>query len=557
MSAPTSHLPPPLRRALAAVASKHLGAQLLLGLATLAAAAAALLIVQLGLDRVMDFARPVRAALLVIDAIVLGVITWRRLWLPVRRRWHAPDAAFALQRHWPELGSRIISALQLAPRPGTDTRGAGSPALIADLVSEVAGHIARLPVGRVVPLKPAFRRAGLAALLAAVLGGLVFTQWPLASVLLARAALRDVPLPTDTIVVSETRDLLVAAGTGATLAARAEGVLPAQGRIEVKLADGERRTLLVPPAADDPARFVFTLDNVQQSFTYRFYLGDGRGPSFDAEVQPAPLLEQAAFTQVFPAYTNRPAVTQPSGALTFFPGSTIRVSARASQKLGRIEVRFAGEAAPAAVTLDIDPADPRAATGEFTVPAAGLVGLSLPLANIDGIPSPDSTVYPITMENDRAPTVTIETPTAPAETMLLSAQLPIRASLSDDFGLGRAELVVERDGKQTRTPLPIGADNTVIYDFAPSFEAPPLVEGSQLTWWIEAADNNDATGPRVGRSPARQLGIVSFAQKQQEMLQRLEDTSRRVEEVARRQSDIRDALGEALRKLTPAPAPQP
>src|SRR5690606_18587469 len=130
-------------------------------------AAAALLIVQLGLDRVMDFARPVRAALLVIDAIVLGVITWRRLWLPVRRRWHAPDAAFALQRHWPELGSRIISALQLAPRPGTDTRGAGSPALIADLVSEVAGHIARLPVGRVVPLKPAFRRAGLAALLAA------------------------------------------------------------------------------------------------------------------------------------------------------------------------------------------------------------------------------------------------------------------------------------------------------------------------------------------------------------------------------------------------------
>ncbi len=557
MSASTSHLPPPLRRLLHGVAGRHLRGGLLFGVATLLAAAAALLLAQLALDRLLDFARPVRAALLVIDAIVLGAIFWRRIWRPVRRRWREADAAFAVQRRWPELGSRIISALQLAPRPGADARGAGSPALVAALVSEVSGYVARLPVAQVVDLRPALKRAGLAFLVSAVVAGLIWWQWPLASVLLARAGLREMPLPTATIVVPETRDLLVAAGTAATVSARAEGELPAQGRIEVRLADGERRTLLVSPSAEDPARFVYSFDNVQQSFAYRFYLGDGRGPSFDAEVQPAPLLEQAEFRQTFPAYTGRPAVTQPSGALTFFPGSTIRVTARASQKLGRIELRLVGDGMPDAVALTVDPDNPRVATGEFTVPAAGLTGVSLPLANTDGIPAPDSTIYPVSLENDRAPIVTVDAPVAPSETIVLSAQLTIRARLADDFGLSKAELVIERGGQQTRTPLAIGSDNGVVYDFSPSFENPPLTEGTQLTWWIEATDNNDVTGPGVGRSPSRQLGIVSFAQKQQEMLQRLEETSRRVEEVARRQGDIRDALGEALRKLTPAPAPQP
>lgn len=551
MNASASTLPPALRRTLTRVAGRHLRAQVLLGGATLVAAAVALLLGQLALDRLLDLARPVRAGLLVIDLVVLGAVFWRLLGRPIRGRWREHDAAFALQRRWPELGSQVISAVQLSQ--ATDGRGSGSPELVAALLSQVNGYIGRLRVADVVSLRPAVKRLGLAGLLAAGLVGGCVAQWPLASVLLARAALRDLPLPTATIVVPETRDLTTAAGTGVTLAARAEGVRPTQGRIEVRLADGERRTLLVSADAADPARFVFRLENVQQDFSYRFYLGDGRGPAFDVTVQPAPLLEQAEFAQEFPAYTGRPPVRQPSGALVFFPGSTVRVTARASQELGAIEVRFAGEDAPAPVTLAVDESDPRTATGVFTVPASGITGLSLPLSNRASISAPDSTIYPVTIETDRAPVVTIEAPATEAESMVVSAQLSIVARLADDFGLSAAELVTVTGGVERRVPLAIAADRTVIYDVAPAFENPPLEAGAQLVWWIEATDNNNVTGPGIGRSGERRLTIVTFAEKQQEMLQRLEETSRRVEEVARRQGDIRDALGEALRKLTPGP----
>ncbi len=564
MSAPpsTSSLPAPLRNALTRVAGKHLSMQVIIGLAWLVIAAVLLLVAQLLLDRLMDFPRGVRVAFLVLDAFVLGTIFYRRLIQPWRRRWHAPEAAFALQRHWPALGSRVISALQLSQPAATatsvsasDTRGAGSPLLVQALVQEVAATVPTLPIGQVVPGQPAARRLGYALLISAVVAGVLAWQWPLASVLLRRAALTDIPLPTNTIVIPETRDLNAAAGTQVTLAASASGVIPPRGRIELSLAGGERRTILVQPDEENPTRFTFLFENIQQSFTYRFYLGDGRSPVFKVTALPSPLLEEAEFLQVFPAYTGRPPLRQPAGALTFFPGSKVSVIARSNQPLGMIHLHFAGDNnAPPPIQLVIDADAPRMARGEFTVPASGITSLSLPLTSTDGIAAMDTTAYPVRLETDRTPVVRIEEPTTTSDTIVSTARFAVRARVRDDFALTKVELVTEiTGGRQSRRALTVGDNGVVTHTFVPISEAPPLAEGTELTWWIEATDNNTATGPGIGASDRRQLSIVSFAQKQQEMLERLEETSRRMEDVARRQGEVRDTLGEALRRTSEQP----
>lgn len=455
MSAPVSTLPSTLRHALSGVARRHLLAQLLLGLAWLAIAGVLLVSAQNLFDRIMDFPRAVRAAFLVLDAGVLGVIAWRRIVRPVRRRWRASEAAFAIQRQWPSLGSRVISAVQLS-ESAADARGAGSPLLVSALVAETDEQVAALPLAQVVSLKPVVRRGLAAFALCAVAAGLAFWQWPLASVLLRRALLADIPLPTRTIVVPETRDLRAAVGTHVTLAASVQGVLPPQGRLELALSGGERRTILVRPDADNPARFSFNFENLRQSFSYRFYLGDGRSASFEVVALPAPLLSSAEFVQEFPAYTGRPPLRQPAGALTFFPGSKVRVVAQASQPLGLIELRFAGDNAPAPVALAIDAAVPRLARGEFTVPAAGVTGLSLPLTSTEGVAAADTTTYPVSMETDRPPVVRVEEPLTTSDTIVPTARLTIRARVRDDFAIARVELVTEIAGEQRRRPLALG-----------------------------------------------------------------------------------------------------
>jgi hypothetical protein len=549
----TSALPAPLRRALFRVAGKHLSVQIFTGLAWLVITAALLLIAQTSLDRLMDFPRSVRIAFLVLDAGVLGTVIWRKLIHPWRRRWHAREAAFAIQRHWPALGSRVISAVELG-QSAPDQRGAGSPLLVQALVQDMNTHVPSLALGKVVPARSTVRRVLIAVALVATVAAYAWLQWSLASVLLRRAALADIPLPTATVVEAETRDLNSAAGTNVTLAALARGVIPSQGRIELSLENGERRTLLVRPDAENPNRFAFVFENIQQSFSYRFYLGDGRGPVFKVASLPAPLLEHAEFLQEFPAYTGRPPLRQPAGALTLFPGAKIRVVAQSSQPLGMIELRFAGENAPRAVQLTIDSVSPKVARGEFTVPASGITSLSLPLVSTDGIAAIDTTDYPVRLEIDRVPNVVVEEPATAAETIVSTARLAVVARVRDDFSLTQVALVTETsDGLQTRRPLTIGDNGIINHTFVPVSEKPPLVEGANLTWWIEAADNNNATGPGIGVSERKQLTIVSFAEKQAEMLKRLEETSRRMEDVARRQGEVRETLGEALRRTNEQP----
>jgi hypothetical protein len=204
--------------------------------------------------------------------------------------------------------------------------------------------------------------------------------------------------------------------------------------------------------------------------------------------------------------------------------------------------------------LSVDAVTPRVARGEFVVPVAGISSLGLPLTSAEGIASADTTAYPVRIETDRIPVVRIEEPATASETIVSTARLAVRARVRDDFALSRVELVTEiSGGAQTRRKLDVGENGIVTHTFVPVSEKPPLAEGTQLTWWIEAADNNNATGPGVGTSERKQLAIVTFAQKQEEMMKRLEETSRRMEDVARRQSEVRDTLGEALRRTGEKP----
>lgn len=552
MSSRDPIIPEVLRRPLSRVARRHIVSALGSGLARFALALLGLLLAQMTLDRVLDFSTPVRACLLVLDAVVLGLLVWKRLVRPWLKRWRASDAAFALQRRWPVLGSRVISAVQLHAglRPG-----AGSPLLVEALVAETGGLVGALRIGDAVPLKSLARLVA-AAFAAGVLAvGIAAWQPHMVGVLLRRVALQNVPLPTSTIVRPETRDLKVAVGGTLDLSAFAEGVIPARGRVELVFADGEKRQVQLTPDPAKSARFSFNLANLRQSFRYRFYLGDGRGPSFEASVLPTPVLVEAEFRQEFPAYTGRAPLRQPAGALTFFAGSKITLTARLNLPASSAQLVFAGSDVPAPLKLTPDSANPRVVRGEFTLGSAPLAGVSVPAVSTDGLVSVSPTVYPVQFELDAPPAITVLEPVASAETLVPTARLPLRLRVKDNFGVAKIELVVESAATgQTRVPLDVTPNGQIAHNLIPAEINPALAPGMTLSWWIEAADNNDVTGPGIGRSDRRLITLVTLAEKQQEMLRRLDEASQRLEDVARRQGEIRDDIGEVLRRATPAPA---
>lgn len=549
--APRPPLPHVFEQALATVRGADAGAILGEGIGRLLLTVVALVLAQSVLDWAIDLSRPARAALLAGDALLLTWLARRWLILPWRRRYGDAEAALAMQRKWPFLGTSVIAAVQLV-RPDS----LGSRLLIDQLIAHTGKRLATLPARDVVSTRRA-RRLTLAAI-AGVLGlaGIAWLTAPLSQVLGQRLLLSALTLPTNTRVVAISQDLEGPRGGDFVLSARADGIIPAQGRVQVTYANGQSRTFPSPAKAAENGVFDVTITNVQQSFTYQFFLGDGHGRVHKAAVRPAPLLVKAEFVHDYPDYTGLPTTTSGPGPFTFFAGASVRISVQASTPLGKALVNL-GDGDPLSLTVSSD--DPRTASGVLLVPAKPLSSLSISLTDQGGLSSVGDTVYPVRVDLDSAPSIKVEQPTIAADTIVASGQLPISARVTDDFVVTAVHLVTETPLNGNSPPrierrlIPSLPNGTGYNAQLATPENAPWADGTTVTWWLEAADNNNATGPGLARSERFQLSIVSPAVKRQELLDNINAVSNQVEDLAKRQKEARETLGEALRNAPPTP----
>jgi hypothetical protein len=69
-----------------------------------------------------------------------------------------------------------------------------------------------------------------------------------------------------------------------------------------------------------------------------------------------------------------------------------------------------------------------------------------------------------------------------------------------------------------------------------------------VNYWIEATDNNDATGPGVTRTPSRQIRVVTQQEKLAEIFDRIEGKTRDIDEISDRQEKVRKEVGDLIKE---------
>jgi hypothetical protein len=519
----------------------------------------ALWVVQAAADWWFNLPWLVRLILLLADLGVVGYVVYRFALRRLRLARTLETAALLVEKEIPEFRTSLISAVQLASgRPGC---AQGSLVLVQELLVRVTAKVQSLRLAHRVVKTANLRRwskwAILTTVVAVALGGLF---WPKSVVLVERILLSTAPLPTRTVVVAISRNEAAVVGADLKLSARAEGVVPRGGTLRVVYANGDRQDISVGPSAEDDAVFTVTLQNVQQSFTYRFALNDGLGDEFAVTARTAPVLETLRIVQSYPAYTGLPEAAMPVGNLALLAGSRIRLEGRATQPLKEASVQLEG--VNEGVKIANGKPDAQSFRGEFTVPKEGLTGLSLALVNTDGVSSQENTVYRVELIEDRPPVVELSAPTGERLSVLLTSKPRLVYAVKDDFAVKTLALKYEltrpalpsgesvSETGEISLPVPKdGAPQTFVWDLAAQKTA--LTEGCTLTYWIEAADNNDATGPGIGQTAKKSLAIVSQAEKRAELLEILGARAAEIEEISETQKKVNEDLDSSIRKNQP------
>ncbi|MBI5836421.1 MAG: hypothetical protein HZB25_04165 [Candidatus Eisenbacteria bacterium] len=294
------------------------------------------------------------------------------------------------------------------------------------------------------------------------------------------------------------------------------------------------------------ARLGATLAGVQRNMSYRVEVDGHRSPVYNIRLQEPLSVLSFRKRLEFPAYSGLPSqeINSATGELDALKGT------RAT-----LEIETSGDVAAAflvrgAVRTALEPVDhhhfrarlPLMESGEYRVRLEEKGGLAV-----------EAGPYALNVVPDEAPRVTIEEPRTSGyfETDL---HLPVAARAADDFGLSRAELVVEGpEGRHTRVNLPLAAAARQA-DLALDWDASPLNlgPGEGVTLWVEVRDNDAVSGPRSARSETRAFRMPTlaemFKQADEETREHIDDLA----EVKQQQQDLKNKLEEATRSLKQA-----
>lgn len=547
-------LPPVIVRQLNALSARMFQVSITEGLLWAVIAVCSLVLVQGALDWLFDLPLRVRVLFLLADAAILGFLIYRFAVRPWQGRLTPDEAALHAERHWPGLKTSLISAVQLARRSD------GSPAIVSALLEKMAARVGRMDFRLAVEARHLGRLVKIALLLAVIAGGLIAWFAPKSFILLRRLALFNEPLPTETIVVAVTKDFAIPTGQTIELTAKASGVLPRSGRVEVTY-DGKRPEMVsVSPKASSPEQFSLQIANVQQPFTYRFYLNDGRGEEWRVALLHPPVMEEAGFEATAPAYTELPPTKLTPGSLNLLAGSKLRVAGKSSQPLKSAKLVLAG--LDKQVEMKPGGAERREFQAEIDVPKEGLRGLHVELTNEKDIVSQDNTAYGIDIIPDRPPQIEIAEGQPDKQNLVATQKPRVRFDVRDDYKVKQVFLCVQSvnslgegeepdPAKAKEIPIDVpkpAAGLAFDYEWKEPGKAVDWAEGLTYTYWIKAVDNNDVTGPGITYSAPRQWSVVSLETKRAELAEQLKKHAESIKDLSGAQENVRKDLGELLKQ---------
>ncbi len=393
---------------------------------------------------------------------VLGVYGWtlyRCVLVMLWRRLSNTALALRVQRQFPQLGDRLVSAIEFLHATEDDPT-AGSAALRRAVVDQATAEAKPLNFASVFDWRPLIRVSmmvcvvGIAVSLLVVLNpsasGIAVTRLvhPLGNTAWPRANHLAIRQPATRVARGRAFQIEVIDALGARL--------PPEVRIHYRFDGADARAV----EETEPMQYVdgamtTRRDNVLRPFSYRVEGGDDQSmPWLDVQVVEPPAVESLSVRLIPPAYTGW-SPTPAERHIRALAGTRVQIAGKTAQPLRSAVLCLEEETKVPARLGD----DGCTFTVDFTVEKSGSYWFEL--TDREGLRGGDNDRWEIRAVPDSPPTVSIEQPTA---NLFVTPQavVSIRVAAVDDLAVRDVALLFRRpDSEQEKLPSP-GTDRRLV-----------------------------------------------------------------------------------------------
>lgn len=523
-------------------------------------------------DWMMHFDDPgLRLVIGVTLLVSAGVMAWRQLIQPLIQPLTATFLALRIERRFPGLHSRVVSAVEFLQHR-LDVR-VGSPELQQAVVRDALRDLEKIEPGDIVETQGVKRITLAGAILCAMIATVVLLH-PLEAATSVKRLMfpfADCPWPRqfeltlvrpDLTPVNET--LTIARGDTLELyVIGSRGRLPSRVWFEHRLdADPKpqreplRQTTLRDPKGRSYEAAVISWVATRGPMQFRATGGDDETmPFVRVDVVEPPTLQNLRVTVIPPEYSGRLAEELPQGVghVQGLLGTEVKIEASADKRLHSARLRIADKPA---IELTIAE-DRQQFTASFMVTDPGLTGYWFELTDEARFTDPEAPRFELRGIADAVPDVVIEQPTM--DVMLApDAELAVKILAKDDLGLNavRISYTLNEDPATKLIPLVSVAEPTEPLvlstpDYLWKLADLSLQPGNRIVFRAEATDNyNLGSETHVGRSSPRTISIVSKEEKQKELAGRVGDLLEDLQQATTLQQRAHEQTAELQTQLT-------
>jgi hypothetical protein len=519
------------------------------GLARLVLAGFAFVVLTFLVDWTFSLPAYVRLFFLAGGIGLFGWVIVRRLAIPLGAPISDDDLAILVERQFPELNDRLISAIQLAREPmdapahleGGHVVSYNSPELVSALVDDAERAISSLDFSRVVVGRHVGKVLAWALVLGGILGGGAAVRPDYAGIYLNRIAGGSAKWPRRTTLklldfVDGRR--VVAKGDDLAIAAGYEGVRPSRVLLRYRYDTGEEGAERMTPLAGD--RFQFTFTRVTGAFTFTVEGGDDQTLEHRIDVVTPPSIDAVRVWYEYPAYMRKPStpadrpetvgnVLAPFGTKVRFEAATNEDLKGATLTLG---TKGKEKSAPIGVVRTPE-GRPRVVSGSFEVNEP-LSEYTLGLHAANGLSNRDPIRFTIKGLEDRPPEITVKDPLGD-EFITEVCERPLEIEVKDDHGIALVALEVrilsqQKDKSKDWTTFEFGREqNSRDYgevllrsEHAVDVSKYGLQAGDHVELRFRAQDYKEPGGANVRLSKVYKLSVVSMGTLEKELQDAIE-----------------------------------
>jgi hypothetical protein len=450
------------------------------GISRLAAGLVVFVAATFALDWSFHLPSPVRLVFLAGGGAALAWIALRRIVYPLSVGISDDDLALFVERHYPELNDRLISAIQLARSGtgGTEDRLAGfnSPELVDELLRDAAHASEALDFNRVVVRRHVMKIAAWAGAATLLLAVVAVVKSDLAGIYARRIIGLGAKWPQRTHLRvlgfdPLTRTKTFARGDDITIAVRAEGSDPGKVTFLFDFKTGEHGEEKRERAQN---LYLLQLANLSGPFTFRVRGGDDESELYFVETQnPPALTDQQAFFE-YPEYlaldNTPPDRPEQLGNLQVPLGTRVRLAATANEDLAsaKLVVGPRGREKETDLALEKDKEGrPRRIAGGFPVDEPSLE-YEVRLKAANSLENRDAFRYSVRGLPDLKPAIQVFEPPGD-ENITDVCRRPVEVITTDDYGVARIAMEVRVVGPRTTEwkETPFGPDHNRPREYDP------------------------------------------------------------------------------------------